>query len=176
MLNDLDITPNDPAELRAVNRLPADEVKSQALLIENLKHQLAGQKRYRFGVRSESMDQLNLTFEDDEEIAEAADEQAKSARRARRAAPIAIKADLRWSGSVATRAAAQDLWQVSTGPGHPLHFWPDAEGAAILEPRPFGTRQQYSRTRGQTRGNRTGRTGCSLVPKAVARQWPSPSP
>lgn len=97
------------------------------------------EKRYRFGVRSESMDQLNLTFEEDEEIAEAADEQAKSARRARRAAPIAIKADLRWSRSVATRAAAQDLWQVSTGPGHPLHFWPDAEGAAILEPRPFGT-------------------------------------
>ena len=47
MLNDLDITPDDPAELRAVNRLLADEVKSQALLIEKLKHQLAGQNRHR---------------------------------------------------------------------------------------------------------------------------------
>ncbi|WP_133485018.1 IS66 family transposase [Aliiroseovarius marinus] len=74
MLKDLDITPDDPAELRAVNRLLADEVKSQALLIEKLKHQLAGQNRHRFGVRSESLDQLNLTFEEDEAIAEAASE------------------------------------------------------------------------------------------------------
>ena len=79
MLKDLDITPEDPAELRAVNRLLADEVKSQALLIEKLKHQLAGQNRHRFGVRSESLDQLNLTFEEDEVIAEAADEQVKPA-------------------------------------------------------------------------------------------------
>lgn len=80
MLKDLDITPDDPAELRAVNRLLADEVKSQALLIEKLKHQLAGQNRHRFGVRSESLDQLNLTFEEDEAIAEAADERAKPAQ------------------------------------------------------------------------------------------------
>ncbi|MEM1152274.1 MAG: IS66 family transposase [Pseudomonadota bacterium] len=80
MLKDLDITPDDPAELRAVNRLLADEVKSQALLIEKLKHQLAGQSRHRFGVRSESLDQLNLTFEEDEAIAEAAEEQAKPAQ------------------------------------------------------------------------------------------------
>ena len=72
MLKDLDITPDDPAELRAVNRLLADEVKSQALMIEKLKHQLAGQNRHRFGARSESLDQLNLTFEEDEAIGEAA--------------------------------------------------------------------------------------------------------
>lgn len=77
MLKDLDITPDDPAELRAVNRLLADEVKSQALLIEKLKHQLAGHNRHRFGVRSESLDQLNLTFEEDEAIAEAAEELAR---------------------------------------------------------------------------------------------------
>ena len=77
MLKDLDITPDDPAELRAVNRLLADEVKSQALLIEKLKHQLAGQNRHRFGVRSKSLDQLNLTFEEDEAIAEAASEQTQ---------------------------------------------------------------------------------------------------
>lgn len=76
MLKDLDITPDDPAELRAMNRLLADEVKSQALLIEKLKHQLAGQNRHRFGVRSESLDQLNLTFEEDEKIAEAASAKA----------------------------------------------------------------------------------------------------
>ena len=77
MLKDLDITPEDPEELRVVNRLLADEVKSQALLIEKLKHQLAGQNRHRFGVRSESLDQLNLTFEEDEAIAEAAFEQTQ---------------------------------------------------------------------------------------------------
>ena len=77
MLNDLDITPDDPAELRAVHRLLADEVKSQALLIEKLKHQLAGQNRHRFGVRSENLDQLNLTFEEDEKIAAAASEQTQ---------------------------------------------------------------------------------------------------
>lgn len=77
MLKDLDITPDDPAELRAVNRFLADEVKSQALLIEKLKHQLAGQNRHRFGIRSESLDQLNLTFEEDEAIAEAASEQVQ---------------------------------------------------------------------------------------------------
>ncbi|GFE51189.1 IS66 family transposase [Roseobacter cerasinus] len=77
MLKDLDITPDDPEELRAVNRLLADEVKSQALMIEKLKHQLAGQNRHRFGVRSESRDQLNLTFEEDEAIAEAASEQTQ---------------------------------------------------------------------------------------------------
>jgi transposase len=77
MLKDLDIAPDDPAELRAVNRLLADEVKSQALLIEKLKHQLAGQNRHRFGVRSESLDQLNLTFEEDEAIAEAASAQTQ---------------------------------------------------------------------------------------------------
>ena len=74
MLKDLDITPDDPAELRAVNRLLADEVKSQALMIEKLKHQLVCQNRHRFGVRSESLDQLNLIFEEDEAIAEAASE------------------------------------------------------------------------------------------------------
>lgn len=77
MIKDLDITPEDPEELRAVNRLLVDEVKSQALLIERLKHQLAGQNRHRFGVRSESLDQLNLTFEKDEAIAEAASEQTQ---------------------------------------------------------------------------------------------------
>ncbi len=76
MLEGLDTTSEDHAELRAMNRLLAGEVKSQALLIEKLKHQLAGHNRHRFGSSSESLDQLNLIFAEDEAIADAADEQA----------------------------------------------------------------------------------------------------
>ena len=76
MLNDLDIGSDDPDALRRANALLAAEVKSQALLIEKLQHQLAGHNRHRFGSKSESLDQLNLTFEEDEQIAAAAATQA----------------------------------------------------------------------------------------------------
>lgn len=79
MLKDLDIAPEDPAELRAVNRILADEVKALTLKVEQLQHQLAGHKRHRFGAKSEGLDQLNLTFQEDEQIAEAAEAQAKPA-------------------------------------------------------------------------------------------------
>ena len=79
MLKDLDITPDDPDELRVVNRLLADEVKSRALLIEKLRHRLAGQNRHRFGGRSESLDQLNPGFEEDERVARSALDQARPA-------------------------------------------------------------------------------------------------
>lgn len=79
MLNDLDIAPEDPAELRAVNRLLADEVKALTLKVEQLQHQLAGHNRHRFGSKSEGLDQLNLTFQEDEQIADAAQAQAKPA-------------------------------------------------------------------------------------------------
>lgn len=72
MLNDLDIGSDDPSELRRANALLAAEVKSQALLIEKLQHQLAGHNRHRFGSKSESLDQLSLTFEEDEQIAASA--------------------------------------------------------------------------------------------------------
>ena len=49
MLDGLDITPEDPAELRAVNRLLADEVKALSLKVEQLQHQLHGHNRHRFG-------------------------------------------------------------------------------------------------------------------------------
>ncbi|MEL6361731.1 MAG: IS66 family transposase [Pseudomonadota bacterium] len=75
MLNDLDLAPEDPAELQAVNRLLADEVKALTLKVEQLKHQLAGHNRHRFGSKSEGLDQLNLTFQEDEEISEAAEAQ-----------------------------------------------------------------------------------------------------
>jgi len=76
MLKDFDTLPEDPSELRAVSKLLAAEVKSQALMIEKLKHQLAGHNRHRFGSKSESLDQLNLAFAEEEEIAEAAEKQA----------------------------------------------------------------------------------------------------
>ncbi|WP_159090024.1 hypothetical protein [Ruegeria sp. Alg231-54] len=62
-----------------MNQLLANEVKSQALLIEKPKHLLAGQHRRRFGVRSESLDQLSLTLEKDEAIAEAAKDHTRPA-------------------------------------------------------------------------------------------------
>jgi len=79
MLNGLDIHPEDPSGLRQMNRLLAAEVKSQALLIEKLKHQLAGHNRHRFGSKSENLDQLNLAFTEDEQIAAAAKDQANPA-------------------------------------------------------------------------------------------------
>ena len=79
MLKDLDIAPEDPAEMRAVNRLLANEVKALTLKVEQLQHQLAGHNRHRFGSKSESLDQLNLVLQEDEAIAEAAEEQAAPA-------------------------------------------------------------------------------------------------
>ncbi|WP_298983122.1 hypothetical protein [uncultured Roseibium sp.] len=58
MLKGLDITHHDPAELKAVNRLLADEVRALSLKVEQ--HQLHGANRNRFGSKSESLDQLNL--------------------------------------------------------------------------------------------------------------------
>lgn len=79
MLNDVDIQSDDPAELRRLNALLAAEVKSQALVIERLQHQLAGQNRHRFGSKSESLDQLNLVLQEDQAIAESAEEQVAPA-------------------------------------------------------------------------------------------------
>jgi len=73
MLKDLKSLPNDPVELQGMVTLLAREVKSQALFIEKLQHQLHGANRYRFGSKSESLDQLQLLVEN-EEIAEASEE------------------------------------------------------------------------------------------------------
>lgn len=62
--------PDDPAELREAAEALVSLVKSQALRIAKLEHQLSGLRRHRFGARSESLDQLELTLEE-EEIAEA---------------------------------------------------------------------------------------------------------
>ncbi len=71
MLNDLESLPNGPVELQGMVTLLAKEVKSQALFIEKLQHQLHGADRHRFGSTSESLDQLQL-FDENEEIATAA--------------------------------------------------------------------------------------------------------
>ena len=54
--------PNDPVELRQFTALLLAEVKSQAVLIEKLRHQLAGHRNHRFGASSESIDQLQLAL------------------------------------------------------------------------------------------------------------------
>ena len=46
------------------------EIKERDFRIEKLQHQLAGLRRHRFGARSEALDQLELTLEE-EEIARA---------------------------------------------------------------------------------------------------------
>ncbi len=76
MLNDLRTLPDDADELKALVGVLGNELKSRDILIEKLKHQLAGHNRHRFGSPSESLDQLHLSFAEDEEIAQAAAEHA----------------------------------------------------------------------------------------------------
>ena len=59
----LDVTrllPEEPAELRAFTALLLAEVKSRAVLIATLGHQLAGQRSHRFGASSGTSGQLQL--------------------------------------------------------------------------------------------------------------------
>jgi len=65
--------PDDIAELKAMVLASRAELHGRDLLIEKLKHQLAGLRRHQFGARSESLDQLELTLEA-EEIAQAAEQ------------------------------------------------------------------------------------------------------
>jgi|TARA_B100000315_G_scaffold140717_1_gene129781 transposase len=76
MLDDAQKLPNDPVALKGLVASLASELKSRDILIEKLKHQLAGLRRDRFGSRSESLDQLELTLEE-EEIAQAAEAPAQ---------------------------------------------------------------------------------------------------
>lgn len=77
MLNAADNLPDDPAALKGLVTSLASELKSRDILIEKLKHQLAGLRRHQFGARSESLDQLELTLEE-EEIARATETPAPS--------------------------------------------------------------------------------------------------
>ena len=75
MLDDAKDLPNDPAALKGLVVSLASELKFRDILIEKLKHQLAGMRQHRFGSRSEALDQLTLTLED-QEIAASAQEPA----------------------------------------------------------------------------------------------------
>ena len=63
MLDSAKSLPEDPDELRRFTALLLAEVKSQAMLIEKLRHQLAGHRSHRFGPSSETIDQLQLALE-----------------------------------------------------------------------------------------------------------------
>ncbi len=66
MLDQTKSLPDDPSELRSIAAQLAATVKSQALEIAKLRHQLAGHRRHRFGATSETMEQLELALEDEE--------------------------------------------------------------------------------------------------------------
>jgi transposase len=72
MLNDPTVLPDDPDQLRHLVASLSAELKSRDILIEKLRHQLAGLRRSQFGARSESLDQLSLSLED-EEVRQAAE-------------------------------------------------------------------------------------------------------
>ena len=63
MLDEATPLPDDPGDLRALARLLIAEVKAQAVLIETLRHQLAGHRAHRFGPSGESAEQLQLALE-----------------------------------------------------------------------------------------------------------------
>ena len=66
MLDEATPLPEDPGDLRALARLLIAEVKAQAMLIETLRHQLAGLRTHRFGTSSETAEQLQLALETSE--------------------------------------------------------------------------------------------------------------
>ncbi len=66
MLNDLESLPDDPSKLKGLVTLLASELKNRDLKIADLKHQLAGHNRHRFGSTSEILDQLQLSLENEE--------------------------------------------------------------------------------------------------------------
>ena len=66
MLDEIAPLPEDPEELRAFTARLLAEVKAQAILIEKLRHQLAGHRAHRFGASSETAEQLQLALETSE--------------------------------------------------------------------------------------------------------------
>lgn len=79
MLSDVKTLPDDPALLKGLIasltlELTAKdaELTSRDVLIAKLQHQLSGLRRHQFGARSETIDQLELTLEE-QEIARAAE-------------------------------------------------------------------------------------------------------
>ena len=58
--------PDDLGELRTLAASLIAEVRSQAVLIEKLRHQLAGHRAHRFGASAETAEQLQLALETSE--------------------------------------------------------------------------------------------------------------
>ena len=68
MLDQTLTLPEDPEELRSFTARLLAEVKAQAILIEKLRHQLAGHRAHRFGASSETAEQLQLALETSEMV------------------------------------------------------------------------------------------------------------
>jgi transposase len=66
MLDEAPIIPDDPGDLRSLAERLIAEVKAQAVLIEKLRHQLAGHRAWRYGTSSEASGQLQLALETSE--------------------------------------------------------------------------------------------------------------
>lgn len=58
--------PDDPDDLRSLAAQLIVEVKAQAMLIEKLRHQIAGHRSWRYGTSSEASTQLQLSLETSE--------------------------------------------------------------------------------------------------------------
>ncbi len=71
MLDNANHLPEDPLQLRTVATLLSATVKSQALRITQLEHQLSKHRIDRFGSKSETLDQLQLRLEEEEIAAKA---------------------------------------------------------------------------------------------------------
>ena len=72
MLSDVKTLPDDPALLKGLITSLTSELTNRDVLIAKLQHQLSGLRRHQFGSRSETIDQLELTLEE-QEIARASE-------------------------------------------------------------------------------------------------------
>ena len=75
MLDAFKSLPDDPAKLKGLVPQMDQEITSLTYQVEKLKAELAGHRKARFGSKSESLDQLALDLQDDEEIEAAAEAQ-----------------------------------------------------------------------------------------------------
>jgi len=75
MLETAQTLPDNVADLQAMVAARNADIQVRDILIEKLKHQLAGMRSHRFGASSEALDQLQLSLED-QEIAQAAESAA----------------------------------------------------------------------------------------------------
>jgi transposase len=66
VLDEATALPDDPDDLRSLAERLIAEAKAQAVLIEKLRHQLAGHRAHRFGASAETAEQLQLALETSE--------------------------------------------------------------------------------------------------------------